>query len=348
MMDQQSPLSKSFSVQNSPSDPLTLANGFNASPSSVATTFGIDPNFRVGYAQNWGASIQKDLPGALLMTATYLGIKGTRGTQEFYPNTYPVGAAVNPCSACLPGYTYMTSNGNSTREAGQMQVRRRMHNGITASVLYVYSKSIDDAALGGKGQGNLFVAQNWLNLSADRGLSPFDQRHQVTVQGQYTSGMGMRGGTLLSGWRGAAFKEWTINGQVIAGTGLPLTPVAPVAVPGTGFTGTIRPDYTGAAVYAAPPGLFLNPAAIAAPAAGQWGNAGRDSLTGPYQLNVTASLGRVFRLSDRLNLEIRADATNPLNHVTFQSYQTQLNSQFGLPASPNAMRSLLTTVRLRF
>ncbi len=346
-MDQQAPLSKSFSVENSASNPLTLANGFNAAPTSIATTFGIDPNFRVGYAQTWNASLQRDLPGALIMTATYLGIKGTRGTQEFYPNTYPIGAA-NPCATCLPGYLYMTSNGNSTREAGQIQLRRRLHNGITASVLYIYSKSIDDAALGGKGQGNAVVAQNWLNLSGERGLSPFDQRHQVTFTGQYTSGMGMHGGTLLSGWRGVAFKEWTLTSTITVGTGLPLTPVYPASVPGTGYTGSIRPDYTGAPIYTAPAGLFLNPSAFAAPVSGQWGTAGRDSITGPSQFTMIASLGRVFRLSDKLNLEFRVDATNILNHVVFGSYYTQLNPQFGLPSSPNAMRSLLSTVRLRF
>jgi hypothetical protein len=343
-MDQQAPLSKSFTVQSSPSDPLTLANGFNASPSTVPTTFGIDPNFRVGYAQTWQTSLQRDLPGALILTATYIGIKGTRGTQEFYPNTYPVGA-VNPCPTCLPGYTYMTSNGNSTREAGQLQVRRRLHNGITASALYVYSKSIDDAALGGSG---LFVAQNWRNLSGERGLSPFDQRHQVTLNGQYTSGMGMHGGTLMSGWRGAALKEWTVTSIITMGTGRPLTPVYPVAVPGTGFTGSIRPDYTGAPIYSAAAGLFLNPAAFVAPVAGQWGTAGRDSITGPSQFSMNASLGRVFRMTDKLNLEVRFDATNILNHVVFGSYDTQLNTQFGLPNNPNAMRSFLANVRLRF
>lgn len=343
-MDQQAPLSKSFTVQNTALNPFTLANGFNASPATLPTTFGIDPGYRVGYAQTWNASLQRDLPGALIMTATYVGIKGTHATQEFYPNTYPVGA-VNPCPSCLSGYTYMTSNGNSTRESGQIQLRRRLHNGITSSISYVYSKSIDDAALAGKG---LFVAQNWLNLSAERGLSPFDQRHLVTWTGQYTSGMGMHGGTLLSGWRGTAFKEWTLTSTITIGTGLPLTPVYPVAVPGTGNTGSIRPDYTGQPLYAAPAGLFLNPQAFAAPASGQWGNAGRDSITGPSQFSMIASLGRVFRLTDKLNLEARLDATNVLNHVVFGSYNTQLNPQFGLPSSPNAMRSMLTTVRLRF
>ncbi|HLX46273.1 MAG TPA: hypothetical protein VKR43_22660, partial [Bryobacteraceae bacterium] len=177
----------------------------------------------------------------------------------------------------------------------------------------------------------------------------FDQKHLLNVQMQYTSGMGIGGGTLVNGWRGALLKEWTVQSQITAGSGLPLTPVYLTAVSGTGVTGSIRPDYTGAALYAAPPGLSLNPAAYAAPAAGQWGTAGRDSIIGPSQFTLNASLGRTFRASDRLNLDVRIDATNALNHVTFPSWNTTLGSPlFGLPTSANAMRSVQTTLRLRF
>jgi trimeric autotransporter adhesin len=353
-MAQQPPLSKSLSVQNSAADPLTLANGF-ASPSG--NTFAIDPNFRPGYAQNWQIAVQRDLPGSLQMTATYLGIKGTRGPQEFLPNTFPIGA-VNPCATCPTGFAYMTSNGNSTREAGQLQLRRRLHNGLAGILQYTYSKSIDDdAALGGQGAAitppsaasepsatgapALAIAQNWLRLSAERGLSTFDQRHLLSLQLQYTTGMGMAGGTLLTGWKGALFKEWTFAGTVTAGTGLPETPVYLAPVQGTGVTGTIRPDYIG--------GSLLNPASYTAPLSGEWGNAGRDSITGPAQFTLNASLGRIFRVSDRLNLDLRVDSTNALNHVVFTTWNTIVNSaQFGLPAAANAMRSLQTTLRLRF
>jgi hypothetical protein len=281
-MAQQSPLSKSLSVQNSPGNPLTLANGFNASPSTTTNTFAIDPNFRTGYSHNWSLSVQQDLAGSMVMTATYLGIKGTRAAQVFLPNTYPAGA-VNPCPACPAGYAYMASNGNSTREAGMVQLRRRLHNGFTASLQYTFAKAIDDAALGGRGQGGQVIAQNWLNLAAERGLSNFDQRHQATVQVQYTTGIGVRGGTLLRGWKGAAYKGWTIIANITAGSGMPLTPVYIAAVRNTGVTGSLRPDYTGAPVYAAPTGRFLNPAAYAAAAAGLWGDAGRNSITGPHR-----------------------------------------------------------------
>jgi hypothetical protein len=350
-----------LSVPNSPSDPLTLANGFSASPSITANTFAIDPNFRPGYAQNWQVSVQRDLPASLQMTATYLGIKGTNGPQEFLPNTFPIGA-VDPCPACPTGFGYLVSHGNSTRQAGQIQLRRRLHDGLAGSLQYTYSKSIDDdAALGGQGASatgqnmpsaasgsssatgpaNLAIAQNWLDLSAERGLSTFDQRQLLSLLMQYSTGMGIGGGTLLSGWKGALFKEWNLSAAITAGSGLPETPVYLAPVQGTGVTGTIRPDYVG--------GSFLNPAAYAAPLPGQWGNAGRDSITGPAQFSLNASLGRTFRVSDRLNLDLRVDSTNALNHVVFTSWNTIFNStQFGLPAAANGMRSMQTTLRLRF
>jgi hypothetical protein len=376
-MAQQAPLSKSLSVQNSPACPLTLANGFNVCSAITPNTFAADPNFRVGYAQNWQVSLQRDLPGSLQLVATYLGIKGTRGEQEFLPNTFPLGA-VNPCPACPAGFAYLASNGNSTRESGQVQLRRRLHNGLTAKLLYTYSKSIDDdSAVGGQGASAATqitppssnsagttvtigtgpasgpsaprIAQNWLNLRAERGLSTFDQRHLLNVQMQYTTGMGLGGKTLMSGAKGTFFKEWTVVTQITVGSGLPETPNYLAAVPGTGVTGTLRPDYTGAPLYAAPSGLFLNPAAYAAPPAGQWGNAGRDSIIGPSQFSLNTSMARTFRLNGQFNLDLQVDSTNFLNHATFTSWYTTITSaQFGLPAAANGMRSMQTTLRLRF
>jgi trimeric autotransporter adhesin len=382
-MAQQSPLSTSLSVQNSAACPQTLASGFNPCSSTTANTFAVDPNFRVGYAQTWQLAVQSDLPGALQMTATYLGIKGTRGVQEYLPNTYPIGAT-NQCPLCPAGFVYRTSNGNSTREAGSLQLRRRLRSGFTATLQYTYSKSIDDdSILGGQGPvattstsgagigattasaspspQTSVIAQNWLDLNAERGLSTFDQRNLLNAQIQYTTGVGLGGGSLLSGWRGKWMKRWTVLGQFAAGSGLPQTPVYLAAVTGTGFTGPLRPRVTGASVYDAPAGFHLNAAAYTAPLPGQWGDARRNSITGPNTFTFNASLARTFRLKDRYNLDLHVDATNLLNHVVFTSWNTTLNPAsipgstlastsplFGLPAATNAMRSLQTTMRLRF
>jgi hypothetical protein len=206
------------------------------------------------------------------------------------------------------------------------------------------------ASSSGAGAASPTIAQNWLDLSAERGLSTFDQRHLLSAQMQYTTGMGIGGKTLMSGWKGTFFKEWTWLTQITVGSGLPETPIYSLAaVPGTGMTGIIRPDSTGAPLYAAPSGLFLNPAAYTAPLAGQWGNAGRDSIIGPSQFSLGTSMARTFRLNSRFNLDLRVDSTNFLNHPTFTSwYTTVTTAQFGLPTTANGMRSLQTTLRLRF
>jgi hypothetical protein len=92
-------------------------------------------------------------------------------------------------------------------------------------------------------------------------------------------------------------------------------------------------------------GRYLNPAAYSAPLAGQWGTAGRNSIVGPSQFTLNASLGRTF--AD--NLDLRIDSTNALNHVTYPNWNTTVtSSQFGLPATANAMRSVQATLRWRF
>jgi hypothetical protein len=350
-MAQQAPLSKSLTVQNSVACPLTLANGFNPCITTTADVFGVDPNFRVGYVHTWNLTMRRDLPGSLQMTATYLGIKGTRGVQEFLPNTNAVGA-VNPCPSCPNGFEYLTSTGNSTRESGQIQLRRRLHSGFTASVFYTFSKSLDDdSALGGQGaatQSTATIAQNWRNLSGERGLSTFDQRHLLTAQVQYTTGMGMAGGTLMSGWKGRLYKEWTVQTQITAGSGLPQTPIDSAAVV-SGYSAFVRPNVTGANLYAPPPGLFLNPAAYSAPQAGQWGNARKDSIIGPGQFSLNAAMVRTFRLDTKLSLDLQFASTNALNHVTYSTWQNSITStQFGLPAAANSMRDLQVLLRLRY
>ena len=97
LLAQQAPLSATASVQSTPQAPLTLANGFASAAASRYGTFGVDPNFRVGYAENWQVSAQRDLPASLTVIATYLGSRGHNLMQQFLPNTYPAGGAVNLC-----------------------------------------------------------------------------------------------------------------------------------------------------------------------------------------------------------------------------------------------------------
>jgi hypothetical protein len=375
-MSQQAPLSKSVNVSNSANCPLTLANGFRDCAGTTANTFAIDPNFRVGYAQNWRLSVQQDLPGSVVLTASYLGTKGTRGPQEFLPNTYAPGMTAF-CVTCPRGFTYRTSNGNSIRHATDVQLRRRLRGGLTATLSYTYAKSIDnDSMLGGTGYvsssssssssqtsgpaGGAItsspsapaaetVAQNWLDLRAERSRSSFDQRHLLKFSFQYTTGMGLHGSGFFTGRRSTLLKQWTIASELSVGSGLPQTPIFLTALPGTGVTGTVRANLTGANIYSGGAGYYLNSAAFATPTAGQWGNAGRYSVNGPGALTLDSSVARNFRLRDPLSLDVRVDSTNTLNHVVYTGWNAIINSTtFGLPANTKTMRSLQISGRLRF
>jgi hypothetical protein len=357
-MAQQSPLSTSLSISNSPACRFTISNPFSV-PCSTTTkdSFAVDPNFRVGYAQLWNLSVQRDLPGSLQMVVSYLGIKGTRGVQEYLPNTAPPGA-MNPYASYPVGYLYRTSNGDSTREQGVLTLRRRLRSGLAAGVTYTYSKSLDDDfSLGGQGPvtsggSSSQIAQDWKNPSGQRGLSTFDQRHVLSANAQYTTGMGIGGKTLMSGWKGLAYKEWAVQTSITLASGTPETPIyGGASTPGTGVTGAVRPNLTGVSPYAGlSAGHHLNLAAYSPPS-GEWGNARRDSITGPNQFSLNASLDRTFRLRTKYDLETRLDATNVLNHVTYSGWNTTyipLSPQFGAPAGANAMRSMSVTMRLRF
>ena len=146
LLAQQPPLSKTLERRRTPRrNPLTLANGFMAPPGATTNTFAVDPDFRVGYAQNWQASVQRDLPASLTVHRRPISArKGSHLMQEFLPNTYPVGA-VNPVSDVpvrvrLPD----VERHARMRHAGQMQVRRRLRNGLTATCQYTLAKATDE------------------------------------------------------------------------------------------------------------------------------------------------------------------------------------------------------------
>jgi len=205
------------------------------------------------------------------------------------------------------------------------------------------------------------VAQDWRHPEAQRGLSTFDQRHKLQLTAQYTTGMGLGGHPLMSGWRGAAYKEWTVLTNISVASGLPETVMVPLALPGSAYTNILRADLTGKPIYQTDPNnplAHLNQAAFAPPV-GHFGTAPRDFLIGPNQFSMNGSMQRTFRLHDRISMDARIDANNVLNHVTFNSWNTTLssinslasvptNSQFGTPSGPSQARSVQVSLRVRY
>jgi trimeric autotransporter adhesin len=86
------------------------------------------------------------------------------------------------------------------------------------------------------------------------------------------------------------------------------------------------------------------------PPAGQFGNAGRNTIPGPSLVSVNAAFGRSFQFGDtRRRLEFRAEANNRLESGQLHEFATVVNAtNYGLPTAASSMRTLDVVMRFRF
>ncbi len=145
-----------------------------------------------------------------------------------------------------------------------------------------------------------------------------------------------------------ALKDWTVSGSITAQTGAPLTATILGNQDGTASIAALRADATGLPLNSG--SGYFNAAAFAVPPPGQFGTAGRDTITGPGMFVLNLSLARSINLhSERRRLEFRVDSTNTLNHVNPSGLVTIVNSsEYGLITGAGQMRQMTATLRLRF
>jgi trimeric autotransporter adhesin len=349
-MAAQPPFATTASLSTSLTDPLTLENGFPTQPSTTITnTYSIDPNYKLSYAQTWSFAFQQTLPQNLLMEIEYIGTKGTGLDVQYQPNRAPPGSPLTAQQRLLignaTGFTYEASEGNSIFHAGQVRLTRRFARGMSAVALYTLSKSIDDAFGGG-------LVQNPLDLSAERALSTFDKRHNLSLQYLLSSPVGIHGLFRNGGWKTKALTGWMLSSNFNVASGSPLTATVSGNLSNTGGTaafGSGRAEATGLPIYG-PGNPYFNLAAFTLPPAGQYGNAGRDTIPGPMLVSLNGALNRVWRFGDtRRQLQVRISANNALNHVQITSFGTVVNSStYGLPTAASATRNVTLTMRFNF
>ncbi len=353
----QPPFAKTASLTTKLSSPLTtltLEDGFAPSPSQTVTnTFAVNPDYKLGYAQTWNFTIQNTLPHGLVIETEYIGTKGTNLAINEQPDRAVAGSSVATQTlqiANASGFTYLTTGANSIFNAGQVRVTRRFTRGISSTLLYTHSKSLDDASSFTGTGGTLVQFIN--NLGLERGLSSFDQRNNLQATFVMSSPVGVRGMLRNGGWKTALLAGWTLNGNVSAASGTPLTAYVSGNLSNTGGLaafGNSRAEATGLSVDGTN-GAFFNTAAFTIPVAGQFGNAGRDTIPGLFQTSLNAALNRAFRFGDsRRQLQLRISANNVLNHVLVTNIGTTVNSTtYGLPTGASATRSVSLLLRYNF
>lgn len=347
----QPPFAVSSSVNTSSANVLTLSKGFlTVFQREITNSFAVDRNYRTPYAGTWNASVQREFGGGFFAELAYLGTKGTRLDVRTLPNQAQPGTIAQLSQLSnASGFTYDQSIGNSIFNALQLRVNRRFNRGISFGAFYQFAKSIDDSSTFG-GAGNT-VAQNWLDIAAERGLSSFDVRHEFTGNFVWTSPVAGPGSHMAADSKaGRLLKDWQVSGALTAQTGNPLTARVlgnTQQLAQTGGVGKGRAEATGEPVSTG--SGFFNLDAFTVPASGLYGDAGRNTIPGPGTFNLNLAFARSFNLSERRRLEFRLESNNVLNHVNYTNLYTVVNAvNYGLPSAAGSMRTLNAVVRFRF
>jgi hypothetical protein len=187
------------------------------------------------------------------------------------------------------------------------------------------------------------VVQDSFNIRNDYGLSDFDVRHRFVISVLYN--LPFKGNRWFEGWELAAISA--------AQSGNPLN----ILTSNTAFTGnsTLRPDVLGPVQITGDPAQwFVTPVAcdptvtnsctassiFALPQTGSsssptvhFGNLGRNAVKGPNLVNTDFSVIKTTKITERTNIQFRADMFDVFNHPNFGNpsrvVSTSKTSSFG-------------------
>jgi hypothetical protein len=214
-----------------------------------------------------------------------------------------------------PGFPLLrlTTNGATSRyNALQLAFRRRLSNGFTASADYTWSKSTDDASQDSLARTLL----RSLSTDQERGVSDFDVRHLLSAYLSYELPS-----PFSTGFGNTLMRHWSLDGIFEARSARPVNVV--YAVPTIYSFAYLRPDrIEGVPLIlrdaAEAGGWRINPAAFVIPETQRQGTLARNSLRGFPFSQFDLALRRQFNFSERVNLQLGAEAFNLLNRANLE------------------------------
>jgi Carboxypeptidase regulatory-like domain/TonB-dependent Receptor Plug Domain len=330
-----------ISFNSAATTPLAAGVPVYGGPAPMADAFGVDPNLRTPYMENFNLNLQQQFGRHNVVQVGYVGSQGHK-LFRFRDINQPGQAAIDAFDyagndgCCVPRvfaatspYFYINfqeSSASSNYNALQASWRINDWHGITSTLNYTWSHSIDTASDGEDFVPNAAQPNDSTNPSGNRGNSNFDVRNRFTWNFIYQF-PNRRGD-----WKRLT-DGWGINGIVTLQSGQPfqLNYNFEDDYDGSGeFFG--RPDVVGPISYNhSDPTQFLNLTSFAVPCtlvggtaaincvngSFHFGNEGRNSLVGPHFRQFDFSVFKNTALTERLKLELRFETYNLFNHPNF-------------------------------
>jgi hypothetical protein len=264
---------------------------------------------------------------------------------------WPTNASIiNPNFGSIKGMFY---RGHSQYDAMEAQLMKRMSHGFQVQGTFTWSKSIDSssASVAGDSFANSISSLNWFDLRLTRGPSDFNVGRTVVINGVWD----VPTPKSFAGPTQAVLGGWELGLIFTASDGVPFTATwgtgsdpaltqsgddwaFPNRLGGAGCSKLTNP---GNAAHYIKSECFAVPTAPSNSAFWQAncvnypqcfnlrGNAGRNILTGPGVTELDFSLFKnnyIPKISERFNLQFRAELFNVLNHVNFAPPATPTNT----------------------
>jgi hypothetical protein len=296
--------------------------------------FALPKQLKPPYIHQWNLSVQKQVGTDWLVTANYLGnsemhiMSSAEGNQAVYlpaASCTLAGRLYSPCSSTantaqrrvlslqnpIDGPKYanivLIDDGGTRNFNGLLlSVQRRPTAGITIQANYTLGHCIDYGPVFDiSGPGRTTPDR----LSLEKGNCDLDRRHIFNLSTVYQ--VPRFSNNLIRSFA----TGWKVSGivGVLSGSYMTLTTGLDNAL--NGF-GSQRPSQVLANPYAAKDNrTWLNPAAFAQPATGNFGNMGRANIVGPGSIQIDMGLNREFRIREKHSVEFRAEAFNLSNHL---------------------------------
>ena len=333
----------SYSVKTTSSEQLTYpVDPFFSGPGTLSPN-AEQRNRKDSYVEQWSLSAQRELPANFVGTVSYLGSSGVHLLETNVVNLTDPATGVVQYPAFAAAIPWRGSAGMSSYNGLSVALRRSFTHGLLVTANYMWSHEIDNGS-NGSGDGDEISPQNPLCLVCDRASGAWDARHVVNGNAVYELPFG-HGEPLLhnGGIAGAIAGNWQLTTTALARTGFPVNVLMPSSFTAPdGATGTQRPDLV-PGVSLTPTGgrtiaEWINPAAFAAPA-GEFGTAPRDLFRGPGTWQIDMGAAKSVTLTERMNLEFRAEFYNVFNHPQIGPPQATFD-----PTNTTGFGSVITTV----
>jgi hypothetical protein len=312
-------------VSNGITPILTVSGGFpslNISQAKFAGVTSNDSRLHAPVVDEWNLNIQNQLPGNILFEVAYVGSKGTHlqvlvdHNQDPTPGPGDVQSR-RPYAQYGP-FTSIENHGNSSYHSLQLKAEKRLSSGLMFLSAFTFSKSINDQP---EICCNSPWPQNSYNLRSEKGLSDFDNRFRWVSSLDYELPVG-KGKRYLNSSRAAdlVLGGWHVGGIVTFRSGFPFSPLMGYDPSNTGSNGLLRTDRTANGNFSPgkrTPDLWFDINAFPVPTGYAFGNAGKNILDGPGEKTADISIRKLFNITERANLEFRAEAFNAFNHAVF-------------------------------